>query len=278
MFDSVLQQSMQQWLETSLGQYVLEQEQCYFDRVVTDIFGYNAIQIGFAGFDFLRNNRMPFKFVLGVRENASVYAHPHFLPVKSGSIDLVLLPHTLEFNSNPHQILREVHRVLIQEGKVIISGFNPFSLWGMRQRMVKSKTDFPWCGRFIALSRLQDWLELHNFETVAGQFGCYIPPCTGEKWLSRLHFMEAAGDRWWPIAGGVYFLQAVKHECGLRVIKPCWEDSPASKRRTVVVPQIERGHRLDDSGIFADTMREKADGLIENRKYGVVCSVNNRDL
>lgn len=278
MFDSVLQQSMQQWLETSLGQYVLEQEQRYFDRVVTDIFGYNATQIGFAGFDFLRNNRMPFKFAFGVRDGASVYAHPHFLPIKSSSIDLVLLPHTLEFNSNPHQILREAHRVLIPEGKVIISGFNPFSLWGVRQRMAKSKTDFPWCGRFIALPRMQDWLELHNFEIVAGQFGCYVPPCTREKWLSRLRFMEAAGDRWWPIAGGVYFLQAVKHECGLHVITPRWEDSPA-KRGTVVVPQIERGHRMNNLEVSTVPWREKAGGgLIENRKYGVQYSVNNRDV
>ncbi|MCC6915892.1 MAG: methyltransferase domain-containing protein [Nitrosomonas sp.] len=240
MFDSALQQSMQQWFKTALGQYLLEQEQRYFDRVVADVFGYNATQIGFAGIDFLRNNRMPFKFALGAQEGASVYALPQFLPVRTSSVDLVLLPHTLEFNTNPRQILREVHRVLIHEGKVIISGFNPFSLWGIHRRMMKSKTDFPWCGRFIDLSRMQDWLELLNFETVAGQFGCYVPPCTGEKWLSRLHFMEAAGDRWWPIAGGVYFLQAIKHECGLRIIKPCWDDSPAGKERTVAVPQIEQ--------------------------------------
>ncbi len=242
MFDSALKQSMQQWFGTSLGQYVLEQEQYYFDRVVADVFGYNATQIGFTGFDFLRNNRMPFKFVLGRGEGTSVCTRPDFLPVGSGSIDLVLLPHTLEFNANPHQILREVHRVLIPEGHVIISGFNPFSLWGLHQYMTSPKTDFPWCGRFIALPRMKDWLELLNFETIAGQLGCYVPPCTREKWLSRLRFMEAAGDRWWPIAGGIYFLQAVKHECGMRIIKPCWEDSFKSKRRAAPVAQIEKGH------------------------------------
>ncbi|MBE7527266.1 MAG: methyltransferase domain-containing protein [Nitrosomonas sp.] len=241
MFDSALQQSMQQWLETPLGRYVLEQERRYFDRVVADIFGYNATQIGFAGIDFLRNNRIPFKFAIGVQEGASAFALPHFLPVRSDSIDLVLLPHTLELSSNPRQILREVHRVLIHEGKVIISGFNPFSLWGLRQRMMKTRTDFPWCGHFIDLSLMQDWLALLNFETTAGQFGCYVPPCGREQWLSRLRFMEAAGDRWWPIAGGMYFLQAVKHECGLRIIKPCWEDAAAAKARAVAVPQIERG-------------------------------------
>ena len=230
---------MQQWFETPPGQYVLEQERYYFDRVVADIFGYNAMQIGFTGFDFLRSNRMPLKIVLGPGEGASVAACAAFLPVGSGSIDLILLPHILEFSSNPHQILREVHRVLIHEGHVIISGFNPFSLWGLHQRMTPSKSDFPWCGRFIALPRMRDWLGLLNFETVAGQLGCYVPPCANEKWLSRMRFMEAAGDRWWPIAGGIYFLQAVKHEYGMRLIKPCWENASKRKRRAASVTQIE---------------------------------------
>jgi SAM-dependent methyltransferase len=241
MFDSAFQQSIQQWFGTSLGQYVLDLEQRYFDRVVADVFGYNATQVGFPGFNFLRNNRMPFKFVVGLEKGSSAYTFPDSLPIESGSIDLVLLPHTLEFNANPHQILREVHRVLIPEGHVVVSGFNPYSLWGLHRRMTSCKADFPWCGHFIALSRMKDWLELLNFEAIGGQLGCYIPPCKGEKWLSRLRFMEAAGDRWWPIAGGVYFLQAVKHECGMRIIKPCWEGSAKAKRRTAPVAQIERG-------------------------------------
>lgn len=239
MFDSALQQNRQQWFETAQGQYVLRQEQYYFDRVVADIFGYNATQIGFAGVDFLRSSRMPFKFVLGMEEGASANAYPGFLPIRSDSLDLVLLPHTLEFNSYPLQILHEVHRVLIDEGKVILSGFNPFSLWGMRQRITKSKMDFPWCGRFIDLTQIKDWLELLDFEITGGQFGCYVPPCAEEKWLTRLHFMEAAGDRWWPIAGGVYFLQAVKHGCGVRVIQPDWKNSSAHTRKAAAVPQLE---------------------------------------
>lgn len=247
MLNSVRQQDMQQWLESPLGQYVLDQEQRYFDQVVADVFGYIAAQIGFPQYDFLRNNRMPFKFVIGLEQGCSAYAMPHSLPIGSGSTDLVILPHTLEFNTCPHQILREVHRILIPEGHVVISGFNPFSLWGLHQRMTSSKTDFPWCGRFIALPRMKDWLELLNFEIIAGQLGCYVPPCEREQWLSRLRFMEDAGDRWWPIAGGVYYLQAVKHECGMRIIKPCWENAPKTKKRTAPVAQIEKGGKLHNS-------------------------------
>lgn len=223
-------QTTQQWFETSLGQYLLEREQTYFDQAVADIFGYNSVQIGFPQHDFLRTNRMPFQFSAGIEKNAALRAAPDFLPIATSSVDLVLLPHVLEFNSNPHQILREVQRILIPEGHVIISGFNPRSLWGIRRWFGSSKYDFPWRGNFIALPRLKDWLALLDFEMTAGRLCCYAPPFSQEKWLHRFNFMEAAGDRWWPISGGVYFLQAVKRVHGMRVIRPEWKESVAARR------------------------------------------------
>lgn len=240
MFDSAMHQRMQNWFETPPGQYVLAQEQRYFDRAVADLFGFNAVQVGFTGHDFLRNNRMPLKITIGPGKNTSARAYPAYLPLDTGCADLILLPHVLEFSPNPHQTLREVHRVLIHEGRLIISGFNPLSLWGLHRRMTRSKQNFPWNGRFISVVRMRDWLGLLNFETTAGQFGCYAPPCKNAKSFQRLRFMEDAGDRWWPIAGGIYFLQAVKHEYGMRIIKPCWEDAKEKKKSTVPVSQIEK--------------------------------------
>ncbi len=71
--------------------------------------------------------------------------------------------------------LREVERVLRPEGSLIISGFNPFSLWGMH-RALGRKQGYPWSGRFIALPRLKDWLALLGFEVVGGRFAAYAPP------------------------------------------------------------------------------------------------------
>jgi SAM-dependent methyltransferase len=56
------------------------------------------------------------------------------LPFPNQSLDLVLLPHTLELARDPHDTLREVERVLVPEGRVVIVGFNPASLWGLRQQ------------------------------------------------------------------------------------------------------------------------------------------------
>ncbi|HEX7234173.1 MAG TPA: methyltransferase domain-containing protein, partial [Nitrosospira sp.] len=102
-----------EWFETCLGQYLLEREQNYFDKAVADVFGYHAMQIGFPQYDFLRANRMPLQFCIGAEENVAVRAAPEFMPIESNSIDLVLMPHMLEFSINPHQILREVQRVLM---------------------------------------------------------------------------------------------------------------------------------------------------------------------
>lgn len=201
----------------------MECEQALFDHSVTDIFGFNALQFGLAEHDFLRASRMPLRAIVGNETGVQVRLDMDELPFGCSSLDLVLLPHVLEFNAHPHQILREVERVLRPEGSLIISGFNPRSLWGAR-RVLGSQTNFPWRGDFIALSRLKDWLALLGFEVVTGRFACYAPPLTNPNFLNRFNFMEPAGDRWWAVWGGVYFLQAIKHVRGMNLIKPKWNE------------------------------------------------------
>jgi SAM-dependent methyltransferase len=216
------------WFETAQGRYVLAWEQAQFDSAVDDVFGYYAVQVGLPGLDFLRENRIPLHTTVGLEPGTSVRAEPWNLPFASQSIDLVVLPHVLEFSPHPHQILREAERVLMPEGSIVISGFNPLSLWGARRAL--GMRDYPWCGRFIGLLRLRDWLHLLGFELNGGRFGCYAPPFNRSKWLERAKFMEKAGDRWWPIAGGLYVVRAVKHTVGMRLVMPSWKDlAPAKK-------------------------------------------------
>ena len=114
------------------------------------------------------------------------------------------------------------------EGNLIISGFNPRSLWGCR-RVLGNKRGCPWNGHFIALPRLKDWLALLGFEVVGGRFSAYAPPFHQTKWLERFSFMEAAGDRWWAVSGGVYFVHAIKRVHGMHLIKPQWNERLVSK-------------------------------------------------
>jgi len=220
--------TLNDWFVTPQGKHLLDCEQALFDHSVADIFGFNALQLGLAEHDFLRASRMPLRSVVGNEAGVQVRLNMDELPFACSSLDLMLLPHVLEFNAHPHQILREVERVLRPEGNVIISGFNPRSLWGAR-RALGSQMNFPWRGDFIALSRLKDWLALLGFEVVTGRFACYAPPFTNPNWVNCFNFMEPAGDRWWAVWGGVYFLQATKHVPGMNLIKPVWNGGLVGK-------------------------------------------------
>jgi SAM-dependent methyltransferase len=214
---------LNEWFASEQADYVLKREQDFFDHTVSDIFGFNAMQLGLPEHDFLRGSRMPLRFTAGNQDSNTVRLCCDELPIASDSLDLVVLPHVLEFAENPHRIIREVERVLRPEGSLIISGFNPFSLWGLR-RALGSKKGYPWHGKFIGLPRLKDWLALLGFEVAGGRFAAYAPPLNHEKWLERFAFMEKAGDRWWAVSGGVYFLHAIKRVPGMRLIKPNWNE------------------------------------------------------
>lgn len=199
----------------------MRREQAFFDSSVADIFGFNAVQLGLPQHNLLRGSRIPLHIKAGKEAGVQLWLEAEELPFETGSIDLVLMPHILEFSAHPHQILREVERVLRPEGSVIISGFNPFSLWGLRRALGKKK-EYPWCGNFISLLRMRDWLALLGFEIVAGRFTCYLPPFTSSALLKNPQHIEPADDHWWSVICGVYFLQAKKRVPGMRVIKPNW--------------------------------------------------------
>ena len=240
--------SWPQFLASPPGQYLLAWEQRQVDALVADIFGYHALQLGLPEIDALRENRMPLRLCASdrfagdqagglqaapQRAGAVVAARPRIavindfaeLPFAAQSIDLIVLPHNLEFAPEPHQVLREVDRVLVPEGQLIISGFNPASLWGLRQALGRlgAAPFLPVEGQFIALSRIKDWLKLLSFEPSRGRYGCYAPWSSSERWLGRWSFLERAGDRWWPVLGSVYLLAAVKRVRGMRLIGPAWK-------------------------------------------------------
>ena len=233
--------SLSDWLTSPLGAYLLQWEQRYLDTVVADVFGFHAVQLGLPELDALRTNRMPHRWRADAAQPLSAGVSPSqplravslncdfdALPFDSQSLDLVVLPHALELARDPHLTLREVERVLRPEGRVVIIGFNPASLWGLRQRGTNARRYLglgpghsrflPHDGELIAYRRLRDWLRLLSFEVETGRFGCYRPPITSEKWLTRFEWMEPAGDRWWPVLGAVYALTAVKRVRGMRLV------------------------------------------------------------
>jgi SAM-dependent methyltransferase len=232
--------TLSDWFATPRGEYVLRWEQAQFDSAVEDVFGFNAVQVGLSRFDLLRQNRIPLRTRVGLDPASDLVADSGALPLATGSVDLVVLPHVLEFSAHPHRILREAARVLMPDGQIVISGFNPLSLWGLKRALVPSRNEYPWCGRFIGLLRLKDWLQLLSFELNGGRFGCYAPPFSQSQLLGRSAFMEKAGERWWPIAGGVYVVRAVKRTIGMRLVMPSWRSQAASAK--ALSPVTQRNH------------------------------------
>lgn len=261
------------WFKTPPGEYLLAWECERFDEAVADMFGYHALQLGLSELDALRSNRMPHKWLAlqGAESDlfggppasgngsatpvpgasslrVALLTHSAALPFPENSLDLVLLPHTLELSSDPHATLREVERVLVPEGRVVISGLNPASLWGLRQRRAHfyrrlgyGELFLPEAGEFIGYWRLRDWLRLLSFEVESSRFGCYRPAVSRLASLERFAWMDKAGERWWPIFGAMYFLVAVKRVRGMRLLEPNWKTQKATAQAPAVIAnQVRR--------------------------------------
>ena len=95
-----------EWLASPQGRYLLAREQSYFDDAVVDVFGYHAMQLGLEQVNLLRTNRIPLQVCVGPRGGVGLRADFRDLPVESNSVDLMVLPHTLEFTEHPHQVVR----------------------------------------------------------------------------------------------------------------------------------------------------------------------------
>jgi SAM-dependent methyltransferase len=261
------------WLKTAPGRYLLDWELGHIDHAVTDAFGFHALQLGLPELNALRANRMPHRWVVNdvprvpeplpvqVPHDADITTLPPEVPVAlasdfdalpfpAGSIDLVVLPHSLEFAPDPHLMLREVERVLRPEGRIVITGFNPASLWGLRQRLSPARLGLhlgrgdlylPREGEFIGYWRLRDWLRLLGFVIEGGQFGCWRPPLSAERWLGRFEWMDRVGERWWPVLGAAYLLVAVKRVAGMRLVGLARQARGGARARAAVLTQREEG-------------------------------------
>ena len=222
--------------EPTLGR-MLTWEQAQAEACLADVFGYHALQAGLFGIDALAGNRMPHRWRArlefdGVRPQADLDFDSRAWPWPAESLDLVVLPHTLERSADAHACLREVHRVLIAEGRVLITGINPWSLWGWRlrrsQRQSAQQPPDGWPMQPIAPHRLRDWLHLLGFEIQEQRYAGWTPTWSGERWVQRFGWMESFGRRWCPVLGGVYLILATKRVPGGHLLPgKAWRKVPS---------------------------------------------------
>lgn len=233
---ALVRRSMRDWYRQGLGRGLLDLEQAELDGILPNLFGYYLVQIGclvdanLLGASRIRHrvfvDELPLSTVeaAGDAHGSCIRANAEYLPVQRDSVDVVLLPHTLEFAADPHGVLREVERVLVPEGHVIVLGINPWSMWGLRRLLTPHRARFapPWCGEFRGQLRIKDWLALLGFDVVVSRRYFFRPPIMHTGIMRRLEFVERVGRRWWPILGGAYMLVAKKRVATLTPIKPRW--------------------------------------------------------
>ncbi len=241
------------WYGSDLGQILLKSEKQSLEPLLEQIFGYNLIQLGCLdnihnenAIALTANSRTSFQFIFESLERVNqvsfgthLLSNFEQLPLQNHSVDAVLLPHTLEFEKNPHQILREVERVLVAEGKAVFLGFNPFSLWGLwhkywelKKHIAENMRDknginyqvpLPSCGHLISQRRLRDWLQLLGFDITLVNEYFYRPPIRSTVLLEKLEFMEQAGQFSKILPAGGYLLVATKRVSTMTPIREGWK-------------------------------------------------------
>lgn len=229
------------WFAEWPGQLVSKAECKLLAEWTVGLFGYQLVQLGGLGpgQDYLAQCPVREHILVDVHGGGrgDLRAEPGQLPIASDSIDAVLLPHTLDFADDPHQVLREADRILIPEGRLVITAFNPWSLWGgwrlLRRGLRRDRSRLPWCGHFLSYPRLQDWLTLMGFDIERTDVRVFRPPLRRDAALKRLAFLERMGERYWPMLAGVYVIQAVKRVSTLRPVGPVWKRGPALGTRAI---------------------------------------------
>ena len=168
----------------------------------------------------------------------TVVAEPEWLPFAAKSTDLIVLPHSLEFSRDPHELLREVAGCVVSGGVVVVVGFNPKSMLGGLKFLGLYSDSTLHQAKLYSIQRVRDWLTLLGFEPIAGEYIFFRPPLTKASRLQRFKRMEIAGYRWWPSFGSLYILVVKKKDFAFQMNASELRNR-SSKHRGVLQPIAE---------------------------------------
>lgn len=223
------------WLGSALGQAVLHAESELMSEALDDVFGWELLQLGLWGsrdrlLSGCRTRRHAIvanaavvksdgKVIEGRAADADVVARLSQLPIANGAVDAVVLPHTLEFETDPYAVVREADRVLAGEGQFIALGFRPYSLWGFRSRAI-SRDYPPGLRRMLGAGRVKDWLELLGYDVTLTRNYLFTPPWggTAPKAGERSSLLRRGWIKPWP--AGAYLIKARKRLYTMTPIRP----------------------------------------------------------
>lgn len=247
--DPHLRAGLAAWQDSVPGAITLALEQQLLARVLPDLFGYHVVQLGcHHAPDLLATSRITHRvrahLAADVHAGAELHCAEDALPLAPNSIDVLVLPHVLEFAHDPRRVLREAERVLIGEGHIVLLGFNPWSCYGLWSLLWRWQGLPPWSGRFISAARAKDWLQLLGFDIIHLSRAGFRPPTVRAKVNRRLEFVERLGAFGWPWFGNVYLLVGRKRVEGVRPVQASWR----ARRRVLAGSVAEPTARVRPAG------------------------------
>lgn len=240
-----------QWMNTTLGRALLNQERACVATAMARVFGARHVEVGVGPHVSVTPRypgwQQPLVMPGGAGQadaaaDQTVIARPEELPFHDDMMDSVVLHHTLDLAEDPHRCLRESVRVVRSGGQLIVVGFNPFGLWGLR-RLIGGRGRAPWNSRFLSAGRIQDWLGVLECCSAPPRYGFFRPPLSSSRLLARTAFLEPVYERGIQIPlGGFYCIVAEKRETGSIPLKPAMPD-----RKVIAMPVANRNMSPDVS-------------------------------
>lgn len=239
---------LERWFDGESGQRMLAREGELVDEALTQAFGYHLVQLSVdSRVKLYEGSRVQRKFRCHpVSDAADVICDGEQLPFANESVDVVILHHIQEAVKDPHQLLRDVHRVVVPHGQVLILGFNPWSPLGVYAAARRFAPGSPWNSHHLSCYRVHDWLGLLGFETLQIDFGMRIP-----QWMPWRN-TDIVNTLWrkFPF-GSFYLISAIKQVSAFTPTRPRWKPARASfpslapvKTRPISSTAVEDGNAL----------------------------------
>lgn len=236
--------SIAEWMSSEDAKHLICLETSTASEFISDVFGYYVVQLGdYYPTQVMASSRMPHKILAGLGKNLGPFSDlicdVEAIPFGESTVDLLILPHVLEFARDPSAILRETERVLIGEGYLVVFGFNPWSLFGFASVFKRWQDVAPWNCNFISAPRLKDWLHVLGFETlIVRRFG--YGSLKGNGLGAVTGNTEKLMKYLLPRLGNMYFLVAKKKVEGLKAIRSKWSKGRRILDGGVVKPSAGR--------------------------------------
>lgn len=241
---------LEAWYQSALGQSVLQAESEQLAGAWARVFGFHLLQLGSPNHtsQFI-HSAISHQICVhpGPELAGSLQADFVALPFAENSIDAVLAPHVLEFSAHPQAVLAEAARVLLPEGRLLILGFNPTSLFGLKRLCCKKSKALPWQGTFASAGLIKKWLADLSFEVTDFNYFYYRPPLNKTSSLKHTRFLETWGRKLWTPGGAVYLISAKKKIAGLTPIRPAKIQKQRVKIRAAAIEPTTRGQTINDN-------------------------------